>query len=404
MINRMLTKYLYSLLVFAGATLLSCSEDSNPSQEADAFTSVFDDIRFNAAYTPIDLQQTPDGGYLILAKLKTDSSGTPGNTVICLLKADEFGNYVRHTELADSLEAPVNRLIMLDNKYYFFCMDFDSKETRLVEATADIEPVTSHAVSGQFYPAAAALAGTHFVIVGYNNENLETTLTEVSTTGATIRSKGYSIGVGEGVETPVLAHYLGTSRQLPFEVGQVPGGTYFFNGFYNYTFSLVFTNFGDDPTGVYQGQYDGGGISAIVPLGGNSFATALFNYGNNSLVPRVSLETNTIKTTEKDLHGYAFPELVPNTNVRILRTTINEKPVVVFGSDTKSKQIGLYFYDEASGTLLGSRYLGFSNPFEIGNLIATEDGGLAVCGTTYLAGRFSRICLFKLSKEELSKF
>jgi hypothetical protein len=63
----------------------------------------------------------------------------------------------------------------------------------------------------------------------------------------------------------------------------------------------------------------------------------------------------------------------------------------------------LYFYDEATGTFITSKYLGFSNPFEIAQVISTEDGGLAVCGTTYVAGRFPRICLIKLHPEDLEK-
>ena len=92
--------------------------------------------------------------------------------------------------------------------------------------------------------------------------------------------------------------------------------------------------------------------------------------------------------------------MVENASVRILRATIDSKNVLIYGTDTKSKQIGLLFYEESAGTFLSSRYLGFSNPFEIANLIQTEDGGLAVCGTTYLAGRFPRICIFKLSKDQ----
>jgi hypothetical protein len=39
--------------------------------------------------------------------------------------------------------------------------------------------------------------------------------------------------------------------------------------------------------------------------------------------------------------------------------------------------------------------------FEIAQIISTADGGLAVCGTTYLAGRFPRICIIKLDKDQL---
>jgi hypothetical protein len=96
-----------------------------------------------------------------------------------------------------------------------------------------------------------------------------------------------------------------------------------------------------------------------------------------------------------------LPELIPNAKVKILTATVHDKKVLIYASDTQSRQIGLYFYDEATGAFLGSRYLGFSNPFEIGNLIQTEDEGLAVCGTTYLVGRFQRVCVFKLSKQDL---
>jgi hypothetical protein len=102
-----------------------------------------------------------------------------------------------------------------------------------------------------------------------------------------------------------------------------------------------------------------------------------------------------------DYPGHTLPELVPNANVRILRSTIRGTNILIFASDTRSSQIALLFYDESTGALVASHHLGFSNPFEIASLIQTEDDGLLVCGTTYLAGRFPRICLFKLSKEEL---
>jgi len=183
-------------------------------------------------------------------------------------------------------------------------------------------------------------------------------------------------------------------------VGKASGGLYFFNGFYNYTFSLVFTNFGDDPVGVVQGQQDDGGFSAVTPLNGNKFAASRFNFGTNFLLPNKELSTSGI-TSSTDLGGYSLPELVPNANVRILRAAVDGKNVLIYGSDTKSKQIGLLFYDESTGDFISSRYLGFSNPFEVASLEQTSDEGLAVCGTTYLAGRFPRICIFKLSKDQL---
>jgi hypothetical protein len=162
----------------------------------------------------------------------------------------------------------------------------------------------------------------------------------------------------------------------------------------------VFTNFEDEPVGVVQGQQDDGGFSAVTPLSANKFASARFNFGDNYLLPNKELSTSG-NTSSVDLGGYNLPEMVPNAKVRILRAVVDGKNILIYGTDTKSKQIGLLYYEESTGKFISSRYLGFSNPFEVASLIQTEDEGLAICGTTYLAGRFPRICIFKLSKDQL---
>jgi hypothetical protein len=97
------------------------------------------------------------------------------------------------------------------------------------------------------------------------------------------------------------------------------------------------------------------------------------------------------------LGGNAIPELIADARVKIAKLTLDTGDVLVYASDTHSKQIGLFFYQATTGDFISSRYLGFSNPFEIADIIQTKDDGLAICGTTYLAGRFPRIALFKLS-------
>ena len=182
----------------------------------------------------------------------------------------------------------------------------------------------------------------------------------------------------------------------------VSPGVYYFNGFYDYTFSLIFTDInGDEPIGIISGQQDDGGFSALTPLSSSKYAAARYNFGDNYFLPN----TQIVATENRpgiDLGGLSLPELISETKVKILRSVVKEKNVLIYAADTQTRQIGLYFYDEATGAFIGSKYLGFSNPFTIGNLINTEDGGIAVCGTTYLAGRFPRISIFKLSKEEVA--
>ena len=390
----------FSVLYFVFTLLgvVSCSEESNPEFDTQTFTSIFDNNQFDASFFPIDMKETPDGGYVILGGRKLNDTSFTG---IYLLKADKFGNFVKEIEVEETSVNPIADFVEYQTKYYFFCMDPLTQVAQIASVDANLDAVTITPVQGGLtYPAAAAFVDNNFVMLGYNNGDKETVISILNPDGGILESQGYTIGTGEDVEEPIINHYIRTGKQFPFEVGKTAGGLYFFNGFYNYTFSLVFTNFGDDPVGVVQGQQDDGGFSAVTPLNGNKFASSRFNFGSNFLLPNKELSTSGI-TSSTDLGGYSLPELVPNANVRILRATVDSKNVLIYGSDTKSKQIGLLFYDESTGDFISSRYLGFSNPFEVASLEQTSDEGLAVCGTTYLAGRFPRICIFKLSKDQL---
>lgn len=379
----------------------SCVEETTPELEEQKFTRLYDDNRFNESITPVDVAQTPDGGYLILARRRLPESNFSG---IYLMKVNARGEFEAGQELESEFVNPVGQLMAADGYYHFFCMGELTVQAHLVRTSADLAEVAINPLqTGLSYPAAASLEGNEFLLLSYDHVEKLSVLSRVRPDGSVTTSRGFDIGIGEDVEEPIINHYIGGGKRFPFLTGRIPGGAYYFNGFYNYTFSLVFTDLGqDEPLGVVQGQQDDGGFSAVMPIASTKFAAARFNFGDNFLLPNVLLSPNSV-TSSVDYPGNTLPELVPNATVKILRTVIDGTPTLVFASDTRAKQIALLFYDEASGALLGSHYLGFSNPFEVGAVIATEDEGLLVCGTAYLAGRFPRVCLFKLPKEELAE-
>jgi hypothetical protein len=392
----MLRKYILLLpILFATA----CLEESTTALDEKAFTKIYDNDQFDASYYPIDMRQTADGGYLMLGGRRLDNTNFSG---IYLLKADRYGNFVRELEVDESFVNPIAQLVSAGTSFKFFCMDPLTLEAYLATVDENLEGVTMAPLDLILtYPAAAAPDGTNLLLLSYNALDKESVISLMSATGSVSQSKGYSIGAGDAVEEPLINHFLRTGQQFPFQVGRIPGGLYYFNGFYNYTFSLAFTNLTqDDPNGVVQGQQNDGGFSAVLPITGSTFATSTFNFGDNSIIPNAVLNTSGI-TSSVDLEGNNLPELESNATVKIIRATINGKNVLVYGSNTKSKQIGLYFYDEASGEFLDSEYIGYSNPFEIATVIQTTEGDLAVSGTTYVAGRLPRFCLIKISKSSL---
>jgi hypothetical protein len=387
--------------VLAAITFLACSEESNPAFDAANFTSIFNSDRFDSAYYAMDIKETSDGGYLVLARKKMEGEFAGAY----ILKANKYGNFVSHTEVSDELVNPVGQLMPVGELYYFVCMDADSKRTRIVAININ-GGVSSVTNSGISYPCAASQDGGNFIVLGYNHVDGRTTVNLVNPSGNTVSDQDFRVGVGgeDQVEEDVINHFFQYGRKLPFIVGRIPGGLYYFNGFYDYTFSLVFTDLNsENPSGLIQGQHDDGGFSAVYPLGGSKFAASIFNFGENYILPNQNLNISSTPGIAIDLGGFTLPELVPNANIRIQKVTLDNKGAVVFAGDTRSKQIGLWFYDENTKALLSSRYLGFSNPFEVGNLMQTSDGGLVICGTTYLAGRFPRITIFKISREELQK-
>ncbi len=388
------------LLLIAILTFIfiGCANDSDPAADKANFTRIYDNNKYNASYFPIDIKQTPDGGYLILGGRRIEDSNFSG---IYLMKVDEFGGFISEQEVDENFVNPIGPLLESGGNYFFFCMSSVGLQTQLFQV--DAEATLSNPVSiGGSYPAAAAIDGNNFLLLSYDNFNKASVVSVVTPTGSITQSKSFSIGAGDAVEEPIINHFLRTGKQIPFLVGKA-GTQYYFNGFFNYTLSLCFTNLvADDPQGIVQGQQDDGGVSQVMPLDGGKFALTRFNFGDNYLIPNVTLNTSGISSST-DLGGNPFPELISNATVKILRATIGTKKVAIYGSDTRSKQIALFGYDEGTGEFIGSKYLGFSNPFEIAALAPTVDGGLVICGTTYVAGRFPRICIFKLSKDQVTE-
>src|SRR6266850_2679611 len=322
------------LLVVLAALGGSCSNKSDPAADKANFTRIYDNNKFEASYFPIDITQTPDGGYLILGGRRLDNSNFSG---VYLMKVDELGAFVSEKEVDSNNIDPIGPILTANGKYYFFCMTQVALQSQLIEMDANAE-ITQIINVGGTYPAAAASDNGNFLLLSYDNVNKKSVVSVVSPSGSVSGSQGFSIGQGDAVEAPIIDHFIRNGRQFPFQVGKALSGQYFFNGYFNYTFSLVFTDLASaSPLGVVQGQQAEGGLSQVVPLTGNTYATARFNFGDNYLLPVATLNSSGISSSV-DLGGNSFPELTANAPVKIVLTTINAKDIIVYASNTHSKQ------------------------------------------------------------------
>lgn len=387
---------------FLGSLLLvvSCDINDNIIETYASFLRVYDDNRFDGSYIPLDIQQTADEGYLILSGKRIEESNFVG---IQILKLDKEGSFAGISTLESEYVHPVSNFLKTDEGYFFFCMHAISLQAHLVSVSEDGNILSTTSVPNIYYPLAAGLADNgKFILQSYDNMEKQSVVAIVGPDAKVGARQGFGIGAGEEVEKPIIEHFTRTGRQLPFLAGKASNGLFYFNGFYNYTFSLVFTGLSSgSPAGVVQGQQDDGGMSAFLPLGDGKFAAARFNFGDNYILPQADIATQGIFSSV-DLIGLSMPELMPDAKVVLKEIQLNGKNTILYGTNTKSGQVLLLAYDALTGELLGTRYLGFSNPYEIAGFTQTKDDGLAIAALTYVAGRFPRVCLFKLSKEELT--
>jgi hypothetical protein len=98
-------------------------------------------------------------------------------------------------------------------------------------------------------------------------------------------------------------------------------------------------------------------------------------------------------TSSTDLGGNIFPEIETTARVKLLNVEGVSK--WIYATNTVSKQIVLYGFDQATNNIVGTEYLGTSTPYTFASFTLTKDGGIAILAKTALEGRFQRIVLFK---------
>lgn len=394
----MKSHFLYSVMAgFICLTFSACDISENEIEAGISFTKIYNSNSFTANYEPLDVSQLNDSSYLVLAA--TDQWNA------YLLKADLDGQFEWDIRLTEPFVNPLPQLYRHHDELYMVCMDELNLGTYILRIDlSGNEPEIVYQNSGITYPLSAQLTSNgEWIIQGYNRESRKTTLSKINS--AFNEEWQQEFDILEDVEEKIIKHLTRTGSRYPFFNGfaQANGnsGYYYFNGFNNYTISLTFVNPSDGETlGVVNGFRDLGYINAAYPLENGNFALSKNSYGDNYLMPQMSLNERAISSSS-DLEANTFPEIDMEAPVMIKPMNIRGRDVILYATHSRSKRIIIYAYDALDGSLLGVEYLGQTSPYEIGNISATADGGLIVLGKTYVAGRFPRVALFKLSADEV---
>ena len=378
-------------------SLAACDIADNEVEPGVSFVQVYDDRSFTADYDPLDVVQTADGGYLSLAATNAWN--------VYLFQTDADGAFVWETKADEAFVNPLEKLVQLGDQYYVFAMNEVTLATVALPVSSDGSSDSSFVEMNEIqYPLDVITTPEgELLVLGYDREARSSTLHKLGADFSVIWEKEYA--VEEDMEEEIIRHLSRTGRRLPFFVGTTADGSaYYFNGLANYTLGLNFVNPGNgDLTGTLNGFRDDEFISAAQHLGGSQYALARNGFGISTLLPRTEVNQQGIASST-DLVANDFPEIDQNARIIVKEVEQAGRQVIVYGTHTKKRQLILYAFDKDSGTLIGTRYIGQTNPYQLGNFTMTEDGGMVVLAETFISGRFSRPCLFKLSPDEVRAF
>lgn len=386
-----INRFLGIRLLLMTLMLSACNSDEEVKPD-EAFSKVYHINNADLKLHPVSLIQNRSNGYLLL------SAADEWN--IHISKTDDKGEVDWHAAIDPPYVNPVYPLMEKDGQYYFFCMDEVSLTAYLVRIDQDNgELLEVRSYDDIIYPlSAATLSDGGFLLQSYNRNARSTQISRIDQNFDVVWQENYN--VLEDVEEAVINHLTRRGDRLAFFAGEVNNtGNYYFNGFYNFSFSTVFLDAGDGARkGVLTGYRYEGAVSALSHVADSNFALSRYAYEENYYLPGKGLDQEEVVFTG-DMAGKQLYELEGNAKVRIKKAG----NTVIYGSTTKSRQVVLHFYDAGSGRLKGTRYFGETNPYAFADFIRTHDGGLAVLAKTFVADRFARTALFKLSKDEMDE-
>jgi hypothetical protein len=380
----------------------ACGIKENNKVEPETLVRIYNNNSYSDSYNPIDVTETTDGGYLMVVSYKKNETDFAN---VYILKVDAKGDFVRETRLPDEYVNPIKGFLQAESAYYFFCMDRLTLGAKLIQVFDD-GSFNEVAALDIIYPLASSYdAGSgQFLLLSYDREDKNTIVSKINKSGSVTGQVKFEIGFGDfDAEESIIKHFSGTGKKLPFFCGTLENGLHYFNGYYRYTMSLVSFQFGSStPKGLVYGYKDERALNAMASSE-STISVSKYEYGSVYFIPnfpKEKLESGI--SVSSDLSGFPIPELKENTEVILKNVQIKGRDVIVFGSNSRGGQIALYFYDRNSSELLGTKYLGFTNPYEVSGISTTSKGGLVITGKTWISNRFSRICLFRLSADEIN--
>lgn len=379
-------------MIFLGLILplAGCKKDFKPE---DAFIKIYDDQNGNKHFHPLGITTSANNdGYIVMSAYD--------GWRIHLMKIDNAGEFLWNYELPGNYVNAIPNLIKSNGQNYLVCMDAVGLFTYVLKIDESSHTTTEvSSFPNVLYPTYAYNSGSAIYIQNYNRLSMQTGVHKLTPDLTSITQEA-NLDIFTDVEERIVDHITFDGKRIPFFISSTPEQNYIVvNGFYNYSFSLIFLDQNLNFTGVYNGAGFNGGLAAISPSGSSQFSLARFSYDNLYFNANATINPTAIDITES-IPAQGQSELDAEKPVLIKDLTIGGTHYKAFLSSTRSNQLLLTIYN-SGGSLAGKKYLGKNTPYTACDFIQTEDSGLNILIQAKIMGSFDRIALIKLSKEQV---
>lgn len=367
----------------------ACQKETEAFRPDEKFNSIFDNPSEGMNYSPIDVIQTQDGGYLVLA--------SSNNNQVFVLKATGRGEFVWSSTMSSAFIDPIGEIIQSEGNYYFIVSTLEDKTAVLVEVK-DLEQTIAPIRTYTNYrrPLAFGYLNPDNYLLLTNNDTLGAVLSKIQNGFAMEWARSFDEILNSNA---ILDDYLSTNDPQFFVGAYNNGATLYFNSLREEGMALTYT----DDQGIETGNIISEGGSAVNSIEAYTNGTGAFNYtvGNNGFFVNQTALSNSASLNINDLNGELLPDRLVGRNAISSLITLTITPYLLSAFTTTDGRIKLNFYEGNGGELTAFDYLGGNDPLEVVKIISTEDQGLVVLAKTVLGGVKERINLFKIPREEL---
>ncbi len=389
----------YFLVLLSVLLFTTCDIRDNEFDPQKRFTKIYNTPQLADSFYPVDMRQTSDGGFIVLAIYGIDQP--------YLLKVDQFGEKEWDYYVESPYVFPVPNLLEVGGKFYFFCMtDNGLSQANLLEVNFSTQSFNQVAQYDLTYPLAASVTPDEGILMHcYEAEQTETKVVKFS--AGLNEEWSVDFPIFEDLEFPAIyEHFNRISTPQPFFNGTIVNENdaaqyYYFNGFSNYNLDLNFISATGAPLSYIRGERYDAGLSSFLQVEDSTYMLSRYDrLGKNFYNPNIVLSAEEI-VSAGTLGGEETREIHNKSVVKAELIKTDSVNYAVFAANSRSGKILLKFYETEEGTLQGIRELGYNQYFSASNFIRTSDNGLAILAITAVEGRVDRLVIIKLSEDDV---